>query len=168
MGSDHGGAPPQACGPVRGLIDSLGLVPHPEGGWYREIYRSPSVVDTPRGPRAALTTIHYLLEAGRFSRWHVVESDEVWHFEGGDALELIAYVPATGVSCRHVLGHAGAEPVAVVPAGVWQAARPLGAYALVGCTVAPGFDFADFRFVAALPDHAAHFAGALAAYAGLL
>lgn len=156
-------------GQVRGIIDSLGLGPHPEGGWYREIYRSSGVVETPRGARSAVTTIYYLLPAGQVSRWHVVESDEVWHFYGGDVLELITYAAASGELCRYRLGGAaGTQRVAVVPAGTWQAARPLGAYSLVGCTVAPGFDFADFRFVSAIAEHRRHFAGEMAAYMGLL
>lgn len=154
---------------ARRIIESLGLASHPEGGWFREIYRSSSVVETPRGARSAVTAIYYLLQAGQFSRWHVVESDEVWHFLGGEVLELITYAGTGGAVCRYVLGGGGdAQSVAVVPAGVWQTARPLGGYSLVGCTVAPGFDLADFRFVSALPDHGRHFVGELAAYVGLL
>lgn len=155
---------------ARELVGKLSLLPHPEGGWYREIYRSRERVQTRRGLRSAVTTIHYLLEREQVSRWHVVEADEVWHFYGGAALELIAYDPATRRLERHVLGdvHGGNETVAVIPAHVWQAARGLGEYSLVGCTVGPGFEFEDFRFVGALAGHAAHFTGELAQYASLL
>ena len=131
------------------------------------MHRAAARVDTERGPRSALTTIYYLLEQGQLSRWHVVESDEVWHFYGGAPLELLAYEPRLRVLRRNVLG-ANSESIGVIEAGVWQAARSLGAYSLVGCTVGPGFEFADFRFVAALAGHAAHFEGELARYTGLL
>ena len=136
------------------LIASLDLKPHPEGGFYREIFRSSSHV-TPadgRGTRAALTTIYFLLPAGTNSRWHRVTSDEVWHLYEGGPLELLE-LDAHGDSPRqHVLAALAdgmdAAPVRTIPAGHWQAARPLGDYALVGCTVGPGFDFADFTMLA--------------------
>lgn len=126
------------------LIQALGLAPHPEGGHYREIFRSPVKVDTPRGPRAALTTIDFLLQRGQFSAWHRVRSDEVWHLLGGGPLRLWT-LPAdlSRVDCVD-LGEA--PPRAVVPADAWQAAEPLGDHAQVGATVAPGFEFADFSF----------------------
>lgn len=155
---------------ARELIEKLGLVPHPEGGWYREIYRSRERVQTRRGLRSALTTIYYLLERGQLSRWHVVQSDEIWQFLGGAALELMEYDPTTSRLQRHVLGdlQQGNATVAVIPAQVWQAACTRGDYSLVGCTVGPGFEFEDFRFVATLPGHEAHFAGPLAPLATLL
>jgi predicted cupin superfamily sugar epimerase len=163
---------------ARALVEKLGLVPHPEGGWYREIYRSPERVQTRRGLRSALTTIYYLLERGQLSRWHVVQSDEIWHFYGGAPLELMEYDPLTARLQRHVLGatQRGNTTVAVIPAQVWQAARTLGGdpgeqpgeYSLVGCTVGPGFEFEDFRFVSSLPGHDAHFKGGLAPFAPLL
>lgn len=141
------------------LIARLGLVPHPEGGWYRELYRSALRVQGQRGERAALTSIYYLLEPAQVSRWHVVAAEEVWHFYAGSQLELFIYEPGARALRRECLGQVqdGAEPVSVVPAGSWQAARPRGGYAFVGCTVAPGFEFADFRFVCDLPEHAEHF-----------
>jgi predicted cupin superfamily sugar epimerase len=148
-------------------IERLGLQPHPEGGWYREVHRAAARVETERGVRSALTTIYYLLEQGQLSRWHVVESDEVWHFYGGAPLELLAYEPRARVFRRAVLG-ANGESIGVIEAGVWQAARSLGVYSLVGCTVGPGFEFADFRFVAGIAGHEVHFEGELACYAGLL
>jgi predicted cupin superfamily sugar epimerase len=157
------------------LVRQLALQPHPEGGWYREIYRSPTRVDTPRGSRAALTTIYYLLERSQLSRWHVVQADELWHFYAGAPLELLAYTTTTRKLERNVLGYvdapdsdAGATSVSVIPTGVWQAARTLGDYSLVGCTVGPGFEFADFEFVSALASHADHFKADLAPFAHLL
>ena len=143
------------------LIGQLSLLPHPEGGWYREVYRSRERVQTRRGLRSALTTIHYLLEQQQLSRWHVVESAEIWHFYDGAPLELFEYVPATRHLTRHLLGGVpdGNESVVVIEAGVWQAARSRGDFSLVGCTVGPGFEFEDFRFVTALSDHEAHFTG---------
>lgn len=149
------------------LIQKLSLLPHPEGGWYREIYRARERVQTRRGLRSALTTIHYLLEQHQLSRWHVVESAEIWHFYEGAPLELLEYDPTAQRLVRHVLGDSN-KSVAVIEAGVWQAARSRGELSLVGCTVGPGFEFEDFRFVSALPDHAAHFRGELARLSDLL
>jgi predicted cupin superfamily sugar epimerase len=156
--------------PASAVVEQLRLVPHPEGGWYREIHRSAERITTSRGERSALTTIYYLLEEQQLSRWHVVSSDEIWHFYAGAPLELFLYDPEARAFQRHVLGPPAdaKEPVGIVHAGVWQAARSTGAWSLVGCNVGPGFDFADFRFVAALPDHAAHFDGELSRFAGLL
>lgn len=156
--------------PASNLIERLGLKPHPEGGWYREVHRARERVEATRGPRDALTTIYYLLERGQLSRWHVVSSDEVWHFYSGAPLELLAYDPATRVLTRRVLASPGElhEPVGVIPAGTWQAARSEGDYSLVGCSVGPGFEFADFAFVSSVPGHASHFTGELAQYANLL
>lgn len=136
------------------LIDALELEPHPEGGHYREVYRSPDRVTTAsRGDRPAVTTIYFLLTAGECSRWHVVQSDEIWHYYEGDPLELLILDPATTEVERVILGpfDTGQEPVHVVPAGQWQAARPAGAYTLVGCSVGPGFEFADFRLMLSEP-----------------
>jgi predicted cupin superfamily sugar epimerase len=137
------------------LIDFLGLAPHPEGGHFREVYRSASRVQPQdaRTERGALTTIYFLLAQGEVSRWHRVASDEAWHYYEGDSLELFTLTPAFGELARHVVGPAGegVRPVAVVPAGAWQAARPLGAYTLVGCTVAPGFEFGDFEMLSEQP-----------------
>jgi len=151
------------------LIHALGLAPHPEGGWFRELYRSSARVAARGNDRSAVTTIYYLLERHQVSRWHTVESDEIWHFYAGAGLELLAYDPASERLTNYRLGApSDARPVAVIPAGTWQAARSLGAYSLVGCSVAPGFEFADFRFVAARPDHARHFAERLRGLESLL
>ena len=152
------------------LIETLGLQPHPEGGWFREVYRSTDVVTRDGAARDALTSIYYLLAAGQLSRWHVVTLDEVWHFHEGEPLELLTCDPRGGRVEVLKLGPVasdGARPQHVVPRGVWQAARPTGAYALVGCTVAPGFDFADFQLLADLPNADEIFAGVLAPYADL-
>ena len=142
------------------LIATLKLHPHPEGGFYREIFRSPTEVAPAddRGPRAALTTIYFLLREGDVSRWHQVTSDEVWHLYEGGPLELLELDGAGRGLVRHRLGHIGSgadAPVCTIRAGQWQAARSLSAYALVGCTVGPGFDFADFRLLADDPERSA-------------
>ena len=148
------------------VIAELQLAPHPEGGWYREIYRSTDRVQRGEQSRSATTAIYYLLEQHQLSRWHVVDADELWHFYAGAPLELLAYDPVARQLERHVLS--AAAPVGVIPAGVWQAARSLGEYSFVGCTVSPGFEFSGFRFIADVPDHRAHFTGALSQYVALL
>ena len=154
------------------LAARLGLEPHPEGGRYRQLHRSGEVVRVAaRGvERPALTSILFLLARGEVSRWHRVLSDEAWHFHEGDALELLVVDAGFAGVTRHVLGRAsdGNEPLAVVPAGAWQAARPLGELALVACDVGPGFDFADFALLADLPDEAARLRGRFPDLADLL
>ena len=133
------------------LIRTLRLAPHPEGGHFREVFRSADPVQPADGrpPRSALTNILFLLAAGEGSRWHRVASDEVWHFYEGGGLELLVAAPPLEQVARIALGSSSAStrPSYTIPAGWWQAARPLGSHALVGCTVAPGFDFADFSFL---------------------
>jgi uncharacterized protein len=157
---------------ARALIEGLELAPHPEGGHYREIHRSTSTV-VPRDGRAvrsASTGIYFLLAAGEYSRWHRVASDETWHHYEGEPLELLVATPDMSEGRRVVLSrpleHDG--PAFTVPAHYWQAARPLGAYALVGCTVAPGFDFDDFRFLREVPELAARLATQAPELAALL
>jgi predicted cupin superfamily sugar epimerase len=135
------------------LIARLALEPHPEGGYYREIFRSGNLISPAdgRGPRAMLTTIYYLLPAGSFSRWHRVTSDEVWHLYEGGPLEVLELDSGCAALKRHRLATVDGDsqaPVCTIGAGLWQAARPLGDYVLVGCTVSPGFDFADFTMLA--------------------
>ena len=141
------------------LIGTLGLVAHPEGGYFGEVFRSPHAVRPAErdGSRSALTSIYYLLTAGACSRWHRVAADEAWHYYEGDPLELLWLDEAATTCTRRLLGAVGGErrPVHVVPAGRWQAARPTGAYTLVGCSVGPGFDFADFELLADRPGDAA-------------
>lgn len=152
------------------IIERLQLVPHPEGGWYRELFRSGTRIAARQGARSAMTAIYYLLERGQFSRWHVVDADEIWHFYAGAPLELLAYEPGARALRRSVLGSPDSErePVGVIEAEVWQAARSLGDWSLVGCTVGPGFEFEGFRFVASLPGHRDHFRGELEPFAALL
>lgn len=136
---------------VQKLIGLFGLEPHPEGGYYKEIYRSDEKVQTgdQRSARDALTSIYFLLNSGQHSKFHMVLSDEVWHFLEGDPLELVLCSPDFSEVKRVKLGVAGTDrhPCVVVPAGWWQAARPLGSYTLCGCTVAPGFVFEDFSML---------------------
>ena len=134
------------------LIQRHGLIPHPEGGWYRELYRSPLLVQRSDGSsRSALTAILFLLQAGEISRWHrVSQADETWHFAAGDPLELFTISDPAGAMGRQLLGgiqDRQALPLAVVPAECWQAARSTGAWSLVSCCVGPGFDFADFTLL---------------------
>jgi uncharacterized protein len=141
------------------LIATLGLAPHPEGGFYREIFRSPDHVlpGDGRGPRAALTTIYFLLTDETVSRWHRVRSDEVWHLYEGGPLELFELdLDAESLERQHLsqVGQ-GSRPVHTIAAGRCQAARSVGPYALIGCTVGPGFDFEDFRLLADDPASAA-------------
>lgn len=132
---------------ARTLIRTLHLQPHPEGGWYAEVFRSRARVqpDDARPARAALTTIDFLLERGQFSAWHRVASDEVWHLLEGDGLSLWTLPPDLGTLAHMRLGGTALRRH-VVPAGWWQAAEPEGDFAYVGATVGPGFDFADFAF----------------------
>lgn len=128
------------------LIAALGLQPHPEGGWFRETFRDADTV----GGRARSTAILFLLKAGEASRWHRIDAVEIWHWHRGGPLELRTAAEGSPPALRR-LGpdiEAGQTPQAIVPAGAWQAARPLGAYTLVGCTVAPGFEFAGFELAA--------------------
>lgn len=153
------------------LIARLQLEPHPEGGWYREVHRSMRLMQTGRGPRAALTSIYFLLQHGQFSRWHVVTSDEIWHYSSGAPMELLTYRPESREFRRQILGAPTSDeqrPIGPVHAGDWQAARSLGAWTLLGCDVGPGFDFEDFTFVSSIAGHEQVFTGELAAYAVLL
>ena len=138
------------------LIADLGLAAHPEGGWYREVFRSELRVGTSddRQQRFALTTIDFLLSDLDFSAWHRVRSDEAWHLLEGGPLRLWLCPPGLGSLQRVELGavSAGRTPRHVVPAGWWQAAEPLGPFAYAGATVGPGFDFADFSFGRNDPD----------------
>lgn len=128
----------------------LKLEPHPvEGGFFRRTYTSPGTVALDRGVRAQGTAIYYLLEPGTFSEMHVLISDETFHFYLGDPVEMLQLLP-DGRSAVFTLGPdlaAGQHVQLTVPAGVWQGTRLLddGRVALLGCTVTPGFDFADYR-----------------------
>jgi predicted cupin superfamily sugar epimerase len=148
------------------MAASLGLAPHPEGGYYLETYRAAQTLRTPRGERPASTAILFLVTAESVSRLHRLGSDELWVYQGGLPLELVTIAPDWDVQ-RRVLALDGL-PQALVPAGSWQGARLAGgphlpakyAWALVSCVVTPGFDFADFELadrdalLARLPQHA--------------
>lgn len=138
------------------VIEALGLTKHPEGGWFAEYYRGPEIHG-----RAASTAIYFLLKRGERSHWHrILDADEIWHHYAGAPL-LLEVVSDDGMPdgidgmdgmsdgiVRHHIGSdviAGERPWARVPAGAWQAARSLGEWTLVGCTVAPGFDFSAFE-----------------------
>jgi predicted cupin superfamily sugar epimerase len=128
----------------------LNLEPHPvEGGCFRRTYASEIEIGLPRGSRPLGSAIYYLLEPGTFSEMHVLDSDEIYHFYLGDPVEMLQLHPA-GRSAHFTLGPdiaAGQHVQLVVPAGVWQGARLAegGKVALLGCTVTPGFDLADYR-----------------------
>ena len=129
--------------PAARVIEALSLAPHPEGGWYRESFR-----DAGGGGRAASTAIFYLLEQGQRSAWHrVIDAVEVWHFYAGSPLTLrIAHE-----GCAEHVVHLGSNlvggerPQAIVPADAWQTAETTGEWTLLGCTVAPAFEFAKFE-----------------------
>jgi uncharacterized protein len=123
------------------VIAALGLEPHPEGGWYRETFR-----DAGAG-RGACTAIYYLLKQGEVSRWHRIDAVEIWHWYAGAPLDLALSPDGVAIS-RIRLGNAiadGERPQAVVPAHHWQSAVGVGKWSLVGCTVAPAFEFAGFE-----------------------
>ena len=126
------------------LIAALGLKTHPEGGHFRETFR-----DVPgRDGRALSTAIYFLLRQGEVSRWHRIDAAEIWHWYGGAPLELLTRSDAGHESERNVLGASrenGERPQVIVPARIWQSARSLGDYTLVGCTVAPGFEFSKLE-----------------------
>jgi predicted cupin superfamily sugar epimerase len=126
------------------IIRLLHLAPHPEGGHFREIFRDPRQIEG----RAASTAIYFLLAAGERSHWHRVDAAEVWHFYAGAPLALEIAEGDKSAAKRLVLGTAfvaDERPQIVVPARAWQAGESLGEWTLVGCTVAPGFEFSGFE-----------------------
>lgn len=131
------------------IKSSLQLAPHPvEGGSFRQTYKSGMTLETERGVRSVGTAIYYLLEPGTFSEMHVLTSDEIFHFYLGDPVEMLQLHP-DGSSAVFTLGQdlsKGQQVQLMVPAGVWQGTRLLegGKVALLGCTVTPGFEFADY------------------------
>ena len=126
------------------IIALLGLQPHPEGGYFRETFRDAPGADG----RAASTAIYFLLKRGERSHWHTVDAVEIWHWHAGAPLTLrIAETKGAGIRMI-TLGNdlaKGERPQGIVPTGWWQAAETLGAWTLVGCTVAPGFEFSGFE-----------------------
>jgi predicted cupin superfamily sugar epimerase len=133
------------------LAEQFDLQAHPEGGWYRETFRSDRKIKPEgyAGERSTATAIYFLLNPGEESAWHVVKSDELWFWHAGGplTLRLGGDGPDPGDATEVTLGvGADREPQVLIPAGVWQAAAPAGdEYVLVSCVVSPGFDFTDFR-----------------------
>ncbi len=143
---------------ARELIGLLDLVPHVEGGHYRRTHVAQRQFRDGERQRPLASAIHYLLAAGELSRWHRIDADEAWHHVEGDALELSIFDAEVNALVRRRLGRPDAHgtcPLIVVPAGCWQAARPLGDYALVGCSVAPAFEPTGFALLADDPGAAA-------------
>jgi hypothetical protein len=125
------------------IIERLQLQPHPEGGWYRQSFEDAAAGDG----RAYSTAIYFLLEAGKPSAWHRIDAAEVWHWYAGAPL-ILGIAEAGGAARQVRLGPdvlAGEEPQGVVPRFAWQSARSTGDWSLVGCTVAPGFEFSQFE-----------------------
>jgi predicted cupin superfamily sugar epimerase len=149
---------------MKHLMTQFNLAPHPEGGFFREIYRSGQQVwsKTASGDRAAATQIYFLLPKGQVSRFHRVIHDEIWHIYQGDPLRLIEFDGNRVKETR--IGSGCPDFTTVVPAGTWQAAASTGTYTLAGCTVAPGFDFTDFSF---LTDHPTDLAKLKSLHTGL-
>ncbi len=131
---------------ARTICESLGLEPHPEGGWYKETWRAQAEA----GVRASGTAIHFLLPADERSHWHKVDANEIWLWHGGDPLTLHIADDAQGAERTIILGSdisSGQAPQVVIPPHHWQAAQPLGdaaGYVLVSCIVVPGFEFSGF------------------------
>lgn len=129
------------------IIAALDLVPHPEGGWYRQTWVAP----TDPGQRPSGTAIHFLLAAGERSHWHKVDATEIWFWHAGAPLILSTAACDAGPAMAAVLGpdlRRGQRPQHIVPADWWQAARSAGDWSLVSCTVSPGFQFAGFTLAA--------------------
>ncbi len=128
----------------RDIVARLGLKPHPEGGHYRETFRDPRV---DANGRSLSTAILFLLGVGEVSEWHRVDATEIWHFYAGAPLVLTLSPDGHDASAHHLGSalEAGQSPQLAVPPGCWQTATSLGAWTLVGCTVAPGFTFEGFE-----------------------
>ena len=124
------------------IIYMLGMIPHPEGGWYAEMFRS----DAPAGGRPTVSAIYFLLREGERSHWHAVDATEIWLWHAGSPIRL--HMSREGAAQESfVLGvdlEGGQRPQAVVPEGVWQAAESTGGWSLVSCVVAPAFNFSGF------------------------
>ncbi|PSC05925.1 cupin [Alsobacter soli] len=130
------------------VVRLLDLAPHPEGGYYRETYRDERA---DANGRSVSTAIYFLLGAGDVSEWHRVDAAEVWHWYAGAPLVITMSPNCHDAEARHLGPHlrSGQRPQLVVPAGWWQTAVSLGAWTLVGCTVAPGFQFSGFEMAPA-------------------
>jgi len=129
---------------AKALIETHELQPHPEGGFYRETFRSSIMVETDTGPRSSGTAILYLLSGTDVSRFHRIDADEIWHFHAGGALEIHSLLPD---GSAHVETLSAENPQVIVKAGLWFGAMlaQTDSYCLVGCTVSPGFEFPGFE-----------------------
>jgi len=127
------------------VITRLGMIPHPEGGHFVELWRGPYTADATPGGRQHASLIHFLLREGEVSRWHTVDAAEVWLWHAGAPLALSIAPAAGGEPVVHELGGPGFAFQAVVPVGAWQSARSLGAWSLVSCVVAPAFHYEGFK-----------------------
>ncbi len=134
-------------------VKKISLIPHPEGGFYKEVYRSAEAASAESLPerfsteRNYSTAIYYLLESGDFSAFHRIKSDEIWHFYDGEPLNIYI-IDNNGALTIKTLGLSEKDnvyPQVIVPATTWFAAKPVGSFTLAGCTVSPGFDFHDFE-----------------------
>ncbi len=134
---------------MKSIRERLGLEAHPEGGAFRELMKSTREVDAcdGRGNRAALTHIYFHLAKGEVSRFHRVLSDEIWHLYEGEGMNLFQWKEGDDQVEKITLGAGDTSHCHLIPAGFWQAAEPLGEATLVGCTVAPGFEFTDFSLI---------------------
>jgi predicted cupin superfamily sugar epimerase len=132
---------------MQNLIDKYNLMPHPEGGYYAVVYESKQTVISPvvKKDRKAITHIYFLLLKGQVSLFHKVAHDEIWNFYEGDPVKLIKYNGSTVK--EDIIGSGCSDYVSVVEGGVYQAAESTGDYSLVGCSVAPGFEFEDFSLL---------------------
>lgn len=140
-------------------IEKFEMIQHPEGGWFKETYRSEGTISTEalssnfNGDRNFATSIYFLLQEGDISAFHRIKSDELWHFHDGDGL-IVHELKATGEYVKHLLGldlKSGQQPQAMIEAGSWFGSEVIegGNFSLVGCTVSPGFDFQDFELAKA-------------------
>ena len=132
---------------MQNLIDKYNLAPHPEGGYYAVVYESKQAVTSPvvNKERKAITHIYFLLLKGQVSKFHKVAHDEIWNFYEGDPVKLIKYNGSTVE--EDIIGSGCSDYAAVVEGGIYQAAESTGDYSLVGCSVAPGFEFEDFSLL---------------------
>ncbi|MEM9077954.1 MAG: cupin domain-containing protein [Bacteroidota bacterium] len=139
---------------IQFLIDRFNLEPHPEGGYFKEMYRSTGIIEknslptSYQGKRNYSTCIYFLLTSDTFSAFHKIKQDEIWHFYSGSALKL-SMISENGNYSEHIIGadfNSGHVPQFVVPGEFWFGAKTLepNSYSFVGCTVSPGFDFDDF------------------------
>ncbi len=139
---------------VKEIIELYDLSKHPEGGYYKEVYRSDDAVEVDGKKKSWVTDIYFLLPKDEFSAAHQIKFDEIWHFYEGAPLELIDLAVEESSLSKIILGNGenNAQYKHCIKGGHWQAAKSLGEYSFLGCTVAPGFDFEDFKMLRNLTD----------------